>query len=258
MFCFLYAAAPAFAEKAGDMAEGTWAKDGEYSNPRYLTFGDYNGHALKWRVLEVYGNKTALLVLDDVLRERDGTAATMNFDADTVDGVGTNNFPASDICLWLNDDDNDTADDDGINGFVFSAGLNDYQAGILDTEYGPDTPFPIDNTEDGKYTWHGETQTGKSKIFLLSVDDATNPNYFVDGEKTDDDEYMFGAYSDRDLGHEYWLRSPGFSNVHAAVVIPGGQVNNFIGNNVGHQYAVRPALKIDISSPVLTSVSLLD
>jgi hypothetical protein len=234
-----------YAENAGDIAEGTWAKDGEYSNPRCLTFGGYNGHALKWRVLEVKdndpdfgGKKTAFLVLDGVLRERDGTAVTMSFDADTADGIGTNNFPASDICLWLND--------------TFVTTLAAYQGGILDTVYGPGTPFPIHNPEGGKYKWYGDTQTGRSKIFLLTVDDTANPNYFINGEKIDDD--IFSANSDRDLGHEYWLRSPGIDSDYAAVVLSGGQVVS--GGNIVNDdtFAVRPALKIDLSSPVFTSV----
>jgi hypothetical protein len=229
----LCVALPAFAddELAKKLDVGTWT-----DNPRYLTFGNYNGHALKWRILEVYSDKTAFLVLEDVLREKDGTVITMDFDADTVDSpnLGTNNFPASDICLWLNN--------------TFANSLAPYQAGILDTEYGPDTAFSIEHPED-KYKWHGDKQIGKSKIFLLSVDDVINPKYFAAGDKMDND-LSFSANSDRDAGVAYWLRSPGYNSYEAARVVTGGKVLDF-GVEVFNSNAIRPALKIDLSSPAI-------
>jgi hypothetical protein len=157
---------------AGRLEVGTWT-----ANPRYLTFGSYNGHALKWRILEVKdndpgfeGKKTAFLLLDDVLRDSGGAVMLATFNNLTYN----NSFPDSSISKWLNDDDNDT--DDGTNGFIFSAGLNAYQEGMLDTTYGPDNSWG--------YSWQDGPAEASSKVFLLGADEAANPNYFTDGNLT--------------------------------------------------------------------------
>jgi hypothetical protein len=247
VFCWaLCATVPVFAddELAASMEVGTWT-----TNPRFLTFGSYNGHDLKWRVLEVYSDKTAFLVLDGVLRNADGTPYERRFD--NYD----NNFPggencspvSSDICTWLNDADGTEVYYDGQMGFFFSAGLKDYDGDILETTYGPEPHW--------SYSWANGVTEGTSKIFLLSVEEATNPQYFVAGEKMDD-SYTFSANADRDVGFDFWLRSPGDYNSYAAVVWSGGQVIS-LGLGVSELCAVRPALKINLTSPVFTSTSVL-
>ena len=77
------------------------------TNPRYITVGAYNGYDLKWRVLDVYvsdgtdgndwGNITAVLVLDDLLKKADGSYEMMAF-GNSKSVSWTN----SDINIYLN------------------------------------------------------------------------------------------------------------------------------------------------------------
>ena len=209
--CLAFATLSMAADNVCDIDAGTWA-----SNPRYITFGGYNGHPLVWRVLEVKDNdldfngvKTALLLLDDLLRDKDGNVEMTGFDQ------SNNNFPNSRIKEWLND---------GVAGFL--SGLGAYQSDILDTTYGPG---------NASRKWYGRVVNGASKVFLLSVGEAENKNYFADNAGR--------VVSNKN----WWLRSPGFGGGNiAAIVLNIGDVirNGFYVDNI---CAVRPALKINLS-----------
>jgi hypothetical protein len=196
---------------ASDMDVGAWTTD-----PRYMKFGDYNGHPLLWRVLEVKDNdsdfggvKTAFLLLDDLLRDRSGNQEMMIFDS------SNNCFPNSKIKEWLND---------GKNGFL--ANLEAYKEDILDTTYSPD---------NRPRRWSGNVANGTSKVFLLSVGEAGNNRYFANN----DDRVVENI--------AWWLRSPGFENNIAAFSLSdGGIAKN--GNYTDSLCCVRPALKINLSS----------
>lgn len=198
------------ADNASDMAAGTWTV-----NPRYLTFGRYNSHHLIWRVLEVKDNdsdfngiKTAFLLLDDLLRENDGNLKITEYDR------SNNSFPDSEIMKLLND---------GKSGFI--AALDAYQANILNTKYAPDNP---------PHQWAGGVSGGASKVFLLSAGEADKDKYFAND-------------ADRVVSNNvWWLRSPGFENDIAAIVIRNGIIA-WNGSHVSMEHAIRPALKIDIS-----------
>ena len=207
-------------DMASEMTAGTWT-----TNPRYMTFGYCNGHSLVWRVLEVKendsdfgGNKTAFLLLNDLLWERNGNVIMTGFDS------SNNSFPNSAIKRWLND---------GASGFL--TGLNAYQASILDTTYSPD---------NASRKWSGSAVSGTSKVFLLSVGEANNKDYFADN-------------ADRAVPNTtWWLRSPGFVKDIAAVVFNVGDVTRN-GLHVSNICAVRPALKINLShNSVFTSVAV--
>jgi len=211
---FYIALVPLFAHaknNASDMPAGEWM-----TNPRYITFGEYNGHPLVWRVLEVKENdsdfdgiKTAFLLLDDLLKDGDGNTELRKLGS-------SNSFPISEIKEWLNDSE---------NGFL--SNLSNYQYDMLDTTYGPD---------NGSRRWSGGIINGASKVFLLSVAEANNSNYFANN-------------ADRTVGNNaWWLRSPGFSaDITAIVLNAGGIARN--GFFVEHICAVRPAVKISLSLP---------
>ena len=213
----------AFAEPAlaaDDMIAGTWV-----NNPRYITFGDFNGHPLVWRVLEVKdenpnfgGVKTAFLLLNDVLRNSGGNVEPMIFDR------ANNSFPDSDIKEWLNE---------GTGGFL--AALDAYRAYMLDTTYVPGNP---------PRRWAGGMPEGTSKIFLLSLEEALNSKYFANN-------------ADRVTSHvPWWLRSPGFQSDISNVVFAAGEAA-INGVSVTNMLAIRPALKIDLSpSSVFTALPI--
>ena len=223
MLLFAASVAQAATDNVGDMAVGTWT-----TNPRTITFGNYNGHDLVWRVLEVSttdadnrGNKTALLLLDDVLRDGSGDVELRQFHS--TDSAGDNDWNKSDIKAFL-------------NGQFLGAFTAAQQAGIVTSNYvygGPN---------------EGNDTAGSSKVFLLSVDEAMNPQYFADGEN-------WGANADRAAPYHWWLRSPGPYPRHAAHVFTSGLVrSNYL--NVFHRLAVRPALKINLSSSIFESASV--
>jgi hypothetical protein len=244
VFCPALFAASAFAddELAKRLDAGTWAE-----NPRYLTFGYYN-KPLKWRILEVKdkdpdfgGKKTAFLLLDDVLRDSGGVIVKATFNNLTYN----NSFPDSSINKWLNDE---------TDGFIFHAGLNAYQEGILNTTYSPDN--------DWGYSWQDSPSKASSKVFLLGAGEAVNPKYFKDGNikfkldsrGTKGDSHNYGANVDRSADADYWLRSPGPFDISSVVVLADGQVGVYGFTADYSELAMRPALKIDISSAVFKSI----
>ncbi|MCL1981852.1 MAG: DUF6273 domain-containing protein [Clostridiales bacterium] len=222
----LFAASPvlASAEDLPDLAIGTWAGTG--ANPgdghRYVTMGNYNGHELKWRVLDVYvsdgkdgnteGSKTALLLMDDLLRTPSGDIDYIRFNAHN-----SNWAQPSELNLFLND---------GFFNGVFSA---DEQAGIITSNYSMGGPY------EGNY---GFPAAYSSKVFMLSTDEAANPAYFA-------------GNADRTAEYYWWLRSPGDSDISAAYVdLEGAAIGvgfDYFFNYIG----VRPALKISLPSDTI-------
>ena len=210
VFLFCLTLTPLYAQakdNAGEMRAGTWTV-----NPRYMTFGAYNGHLLLWRVLEVKDNdldfggiKTAFLLLDDLLRNNNGNVEVRIFDP------VNNNFPVSEIKKWLND---------STSGFL--TGFDAWQCDILDTTYGPDTP----------HQWTSPASC-TSKVFILSVGEANNSSYFANDD-------------DRVANSRWWLRSPGYGNDVATSVLGYGSVARN-GPYVYGDCGVRPALKINLS-----------
>jgi hypothetical protein len=164
-------------------------------------------------VLEVKDNdsdfsntKTAFLLLDELLRDKSGNVEARKFGS-------SNDFPNSEIREWLND----------MSGFL--ADFDVYHDDILDTTYGPD---------NGNRKWSGGTVNGKSKVFLLGVEEATNNSYFAND-------------TDRAIANKtWWLRSPGYDSDIAALAFGVGRVGRN-GSYVENMYAVRPALKINLS-----------
>jgi hypothetical protein len=128
-----------------------------------------------------------------------------------------NRWNDSAIKRWLNDD------------FYYAAFSEKEQGAIVNCTY----------YYGGEYKGSGRKAT--SKVFLLSVDDAENGRFFAND-------------ADRSIENWWWLRSPGFYDGLAAGVDFGGGVNG-IGHNVDLRDAVRPALKINLSSSIFTSSS---
>jgi hypothetical protein len=78
-------------------------------------------------------------------------------------------------------------------------------------------------------------------VFVLSTDDAKNERFFVNKK-------------DRSIGRQWWLRSPGNYDHRAANVYYGDKVDGN-GSRVVYENAVRPALRINLASPIFTSHS---
>ena len=249
MMAVIFAANPltALATDLPDLAIGTWAGTG--ANPgdghRYIEMGSYNRQMLKWRVLDVYisdgtdgniaGHKTALLLLDDLLRTNSGDVERMQFDS-----TNSGNWARpSDLKSFLN------------SAFYSNAFNAEEQAFIISANY------KMGGSYEGNY---GFPTTDSSKILLLSTDEANNPAYFA-------------GNADRTSAYYWWLRSPGYNSYYldrnAAYVNADGPVNGS-GSYVYNYYGVRPAIKLDLTfvtaggqilyqkSPRPATVELLD
>ena len=166
-----------------------------------------------WRVLEVdktdRGNPMAFLFAEYPVEE-------MNYDDFSSD------WNSSDIKKWLNDD------------FYYSFFSEEERGAIITCEYHYGDAEKVSD------------KTAASKVFLLSVDEATDSRYFADDE-------------DRAIGEGWWLRSSyedSEGDHRAARVIFDGEIfaHSLIGS-AAYGRLVRPALKIDLSSSIFTSSS---
>lgn len=187
-----------------NFAVGTWTGENGH---RYVEFG-----GMIWRVLEVTesdtdnpGKKTALLLAEESVGSR------------AFHSSSNNDWNGSDIKAWLN------------GAFLTDTFSTEETNAIVMANY----------TYGGSYT--GSGTTGSSKVFLLSVNEANNPDYF-----DDNDDRKLGS------GSIWWLRSPGNNDLYAAVVYFSGNVSAS-GSNVNFFYTVRPALKINLASAIFTS-----
>ncbi len=143
------------AKFAAEMPPGTWG--GENGIHRYVEYGSYKHRPLLWRVLSVTeddsdnpGNKTALLLCENVILKEDGAVETIAFDA-----TPSNDWNSSDIKRFLYTDFVRE-----INGAL--------QFDIVQSHY----------KYGGSYPGHDTDSSGS--VFLLSTDDLNNPAYFDD------------------------------------------------------------------------------
>jgi hypothetical protein len=131
---------------------------------RWITFGEYDGKPLIWRILETYktdkGVTMALLFADEPV-------ANMKFDGDS------NDWDSSDIKKWLND--------------YYAAFNKEERGAILTSTY----------RYGGEYEGSGKTVA--SKVFLLSVCEAKDNRYFAN----DTDRATGSVWWLRSPGNDY-------------------------------------------------------
>ncbi len=182
-----------------------------------VTFGNYNGFALTWRVLSVNG--------DDAFLLSDRIIANKAYN----DSITTTTWKDCTLRAWLNND------------FYNSAFSNDEKAMIKDTN--------ITNENNLAYgTTSGDNTT--DKIYLLSLSEVFNTSYgFADSYKNSDTRAAYSAVSTD--ASTWWLRSPGSVPSSAAYVGGKGSVDNH-GNGVDNTYGIRPVLHINLSSSAWT------
>ena len=202
-------------------ATGTWTGENGH---RWVALG-----GILWRILEVYdsdgstddnsGKKTALLLAEE-------TVATRQFH--TTWNSGDNDWNSSDLKAWLNNEVcTKNSKDYTADGFM-SGFRDEEKAAIVTASY----------TYGGSNA--GNDTAASSRVFLLSTDEAISSAYFA-------------SNADRNISNGFWwLRSPGSSDNRAEIVTSGGMVSEF-GYDVDSDRAVRPALKIDLESPIFTS-----
>ena len=196
-----------------------------------VTFGKYeqdnntaNGkEPIVWRVLQREGTKALVIsekILDCQPYNKEWTSIT---------------WEKSTLRPWLNGTFSNAA---------FSA---EEQKAILTTT--------LKNEDNPEYKTDGGNPT-QDRVFLLSIaeaetlfrDDASRVAKNTAYAKTQ------GAYDNSGAGL-WWLRSPGFYGNYAAIVLTGGSVYRY-GSNVDYgRRAVRPALWLDLTSDIFSSVA---
>lgn len=212
------------------------------------TYHYFQYQPVKWRVLSVNGNDALLLAgkgLDDQMYNTVYTSVT---------------WENSTIRSWLNgygSSSNLQSTDYSGNNFINSAFTAAERNAIKTTT--------VVNAENPYYGTGGGNDT-EDRVFLLSYDEVTNPEYgFSSSYNTDDEARRLGSSTyakamgawwggNTYAGNSYWrLRSPGdYSNIAMLVHDYGAVCRN--GYSVcDNRYAVCPALHLNLSSSNLWS-----
>lgn len=246
-----------------------YAEDTEISVGDYVTLGSYDGEDLKWQVIHINDDGSAMLFCDRIVDR-------MAFDAaeSGTDGLGTgkwaygsNRFYNSNIREWLNSDEETVVysttkplldalqyleDFEGtvLSGLTeeapgFLYGFTDAEeAALVDWKYLVDTKqtFSIGELPESFGSVYIETMS--SKVFLLSLEEYTT---YVDGQGLNG--FKKDSTGERDY---YWLRTPdGAIDVQVATIDDDGYVFKTTAN---YSYTgIVPATVVDLSNyPILS------
>ncbi len=199
---------------------------------------------IKWRVLSVDGDDAFLLADKNLdCQEYNDTYADVTWETCTMRSW-LNGYGAE-----KNKDGKDYRDNNFLNN-AFSAGE---QSAIKTTDVVNDDN-PVYDTEGGNNT--------SDKVYLLSIDEVTNPEYGFNSSRSDYAESRRalntafakeqGAWTSTSVEYagngDWWLRSPGHTSNDASYVYDDGYVNTG-GDSVNvDNTAVRPALHLNLSS----------
>jgi hypothetical protein len=228
--------------KDEDYLEKTWVGGAYY----------WRYEPIEWRVLSISDGKAFLLadkVIDKLQYNLDATGLTWE------------------VCMlrsWLNG--YSTANTNGANiantlGYDFiSRAFTDKELALVQTSEVLNPNNPINTAISGGNTTY-------DKIFCLSIQEVENASYGFVGDATADsarkalpssyavdmNAYLTDGYS------SWWLRSPGKTNYHPAVVKADGAVMEEGGNGTNWvQPSVRPAMVIDLSTVLYVSAATGD
>ena len=213
--------------------------------------GGYNTDPIKWRVLSNSDGKLFLL-------------SDQNLDVKPYNSSYTSiTWEKSTIRSWLNGYEaskNNSETDYSSDNFIDTAFSSGEQGAIAQTyvhnktqSNGTSNPNPTYSTSGGENT--------TDKIFLLSIEEATDSGYFPNGNSSriSTNTAYVASYSGKygvDAADYWWLRSPGHDGYRAASVNGDGGVSS-IGDYVYIDFnAVRPAFNLDLKSVLFTSAAV--
>ncbi|MDE6760666.1 MAG: hypothetical protein K2J90_08300 [Lachnospiraceae bacterium] len=193
-----------------------------------------NKEPIKWRVLSVDG-EDAFLIADTNLDVRKYNNMFVDVTWETCT-----------LRSWLNgygSDSNECGTDCSSNNFINQAFTDSEQKAIKQTTVVNTGNSFFDHIDGGRDT--------QDKIFLLSYDEAANPDYgfLIDNarkrENTAYAEKIFVSRYDFGGVHDWWLRSPGGSTKYAIYVNFYGEFR--MNEGVRFDCGVCPALHLDLS-----------
>ncbi len=213
-------------------------------NPDHDMGHYYKIEPIKWRVLSI-NKEEALLLADKVLEN--GFAYHNSYTENVT-------WEKCTIRSWLNgygSSYNQDGRDYATYNFIDKAFADKEQEAILEKT--------ISNADSPVYGIEGGADT-KDKVFLLSMQDITNPLYgFISSTVSVDsrtavstaymvskDWWIFSSYEGKN--RDYWLRSPGSSSVNASFVGDSGIVSQHGEIDIAN--GVRPAVHLNLNSDV--------
>ena len=200
---------------------------------------------IKWRVLNVNGNDAFLLADMNLDRKKYNTSY-----------IGVT-WETCTLRSWLN----------GYGSSSNSYGTDYTSSNFMDTAFSSSEQSAIKittvvNADNPVYDTKGGNNT-QDKVYLLSLDEVKNGAY---GFSTDWDKHdkarrakntaFVASYSGMNgagSSDRWWLRSPGYNRGHAAYVYWYGPVNEYGPDVYDTNFAVRPALHLNLSSSTVWS-----
>lgn len=205
-------------------------------NGDYIYYGNYQGNAMKWRVLDVTGNSGNSSITGGMLLQANQALSIQKPFEDGSDQknehqqgtISDNQWLASDIRTWLQGENASQF----MNDNNFSA---KEKAGILQTTKEAGTSLS-DNLKS--------TGLHQDSMFLLDISDLSNANYGYQ---------IANGLTDSSIGNFWWLRSTHANNKYDNVVgsvLPGGYIYyNFTSENGD----IVPAFNLDTSKILFVS-----
>ena len=231
------------------------------------TFGNYQGNAIEWLVLDQQDGKTLLLSKDVLDAQPFDDGEVLPFGMQNIRNVNDVTWANCSLRTWL-------------NGSFFQAAFSaDEQGKIADTTLSDSRvnastsgSDPLDQSQ-----YHVEETT--DKVFLLSTREVKDLMVNMDARVADATDYAKsqGAYTgvsynngevdELDGKYSWWLRTPGYYAGYAAVVLDSGEVegdgfrvdgqvhDGFTDHGtegapseLGGNFGIRPAIWVDDSA----------
>ena len=212
--------------------------------------GGYNIDPIKWRVLSNSDGKLFLL-------------SDQNLDVKPYNSSDTRiTWEKSTMRSWLNG--YAASKNNSSNNFIDAAFSSGEQGAIAQTYVYNATQSDGSSKPNPDYSTSGGENT-TDKIFLLSIEEATDSGYFPNGNSSriaTNTAYVAGGGTisssgmyDVGAADYWWLRSPGVYNIAAAYVSDTGYVDSNGVHVSDPEYAVRPAFNLNLNSVLFTSAA---
>ena len=217
----------------------------------YYQDAEFEPEPIKWRVLSVDGDD-AFLLADRNLDAKPYSESEEYYDEEEDEYIDESPDVTWETCTlreWLNED------------FYNEAFDAEEKAAISETTVINNDTISVNYEGEEKITEGGNDT--KDKIYLLSIDEASNVSYGFDSELGKYSETRYAKNTDylklNNISENvdwWWLRSPGRRSDYASSVFQG--YGDDQGNGVGSSYAVRPVLHVNLSSSKVQDAGEVD
>ena len=122
--------------------------------------------------------------------------------------------------------------------------------------------------DDNPYYVNTNGNNTKEKVFLLSIEEATNTEYALADDYNDIEKVIYTAYSEKIGGsledenkqadlHAWWMRTPGYYSYYASEDVSYSSPYKYSENFYYDILTVRPSIKIKLDADVLKSKTIV-